>query len=121
MAPEVALSKPYSHRAEVIMRTRALAPPHTFVVHQSFIFVQVFGWATVVWQMISHDRPFDDCDVAAFYRRVCHRDERPKIPNDTPPALASILKRCWDADVTKRPEFGEIIPILNALVGPAAS
>jgi hypothetical protein len=44
MAPEVALAKPYSHKAEV------------------------FAFATVLWEMASHERPFADCDVDSFYR-----------------------------------------------------
>ena len=44
MAPEVALSKPYSHKAEV------------------------FAFATLMWEMASHERPFADCDVNGFYR-----------------------------------------------------
>ena len=67
MAPEVALSKPYSHRAEV------------------------FAFGTLVWQMLAHERPFADCDVTTFYQRVCHRGERPKIPRDTPPQLAECV------------------------------
>jgi serine/threonine protein kinase len=44
MAPEVALSKPYSHKAEV------------------------FAFATLMWEMAAHERPFADCDVNGFYR-----------------------------------------------------
>ena len=28
---------------------------------------EVFAWATIVWQMIAHEWPFNDCDVAVFY------------------------------------------------------
>jgi serine/threonine protein kinase len=44
MAPEVALAKPYSHKAEV------------------------FAFATVLWEMASHERPFADYDVKGFYK-----------------------------------------------------
>ena len=64
MAPEVAMSRPYSHRAEV------------------------FAYATIVWQMLALQRPFSDCDVDGFYKRVCQRGERPKLPASTPPPLA---------------------------------
>lgn len=95
MAPEVALNQPYSHRAEV------------------------FAWATVVWQMLAHERPYNDCDVAAFYRRVCHRHERPKIPKDAPPQLAQLLMKCWEVDPAKRPEFEQILPIVSELYDEA--
>jgi len=95
MAPEVALSKPYSHRAEV------------------------FAFATLLWQMLSHERPFADCDVNGFYRRVCHAGERPKIPPNLPAPLAEMLTRCWDINPAKRPEFTDIIPVLESALQEA--
>jgi len=92
MAPEVALSKAYSHRAEV------------------------FAFATLVWQMVSHDRPYADCDVQSFYRRVCHAGERPKIPSGTPKDLTLLLEQCWHVDSSRRPEFAQIIPRLKAVL-----
>ena len=92
MAPEVGLCKRYNHRAEI------------------------FAYATLVWQMIAHERPFADCDVDGFYKRVCHAGHRPKMPAHTPPLLAQMLLRCWDADPAKRPEMAEIIPILDQLL-----
>ena len=53
MAPEVALSKPYSHKAEV------------------------FAFATVLWEMASHERPFADCDVDSFYKCAA----TPRLPS----------------------------------------
>jgi serine/threonine protein kinase len=92
MAPEVALMKPYSHRAEI------------------------FAFATLVWQMISHERPFADCDVDSFYKRVCNQGERPKMPATAPPRLAQMLVRCWDVEPARRPEITEVIPVLEELV-----
>ena len=92
MAPEVALNKSYSHRAEI------------------------FAFATIVWQMLSHEIPFADCDVETFYQRVCHRGHRPKIPSHVPTQLSQMLNRCWDVDPANRPEISEIIPLLDALI-----
>ena len=97
MAPEVALSLPYSHRAEI------------------------FAWATICWQIIAHERPFNDCDVDAYYRRVCNGGERPKLTNNTPPQLGAILIRCWEVDPALRPEFSEIVPVLDALIANVAA
>lgn len=91
MAPEVALNQPYSHRAEV------------------------FAWATIMWQMLAHERPYNDFDVAAFYRRVCHKHERLKIPKGTPPELAQLMVRCWEVNPASRPEFSEIVPVMRRL------
>jgi len=92
MAPEVALNQPYSHKAEV------------------------FAFGTLLWQMASHDRPFADCDVNAFYRRVCHQGERPRIPKTFSPALAELCTRCWQTDHAERPEMREIVGVLRELL-----
>jgi serine/threonine protein kinase len=144
MAPEVALSKPYSHKAEV------------------------FAFATLMWEMAAHERPFADCDVNGFYRcmrhpleppgaphaccraavvtdanslpspipppphnspsptpspprsvvlrRVCTQGERPKIPQKFPPQLTDLLTRCWSTEHTARPEMAEIAAILRELL-----
>ena len=97
MAPEVALSKPYSHKAEV------------------------FALGTLLWQMASHENPFADCDVSGFYRRVCTLHERPKIPKGFPPELAELLTRCWKTDQAERPEMAEIIVILRNLLAQLES
>ena len=97
MAPEVALSKPYSHKAEV------------------------FSFGILLWQMVSHEHPFADCDVSGFYRRVCTMHERPKIPKSFPPELAELLTRCWKTDQAERPEMAEIIVILRNLLAQLES
>ena len=129
MAPEVALSKPYSHKAEV------------------------FAFATVLWEMASHERPYSEYDVKGFYkcaatprlpsrsfcrtdasfwsprlspphdlprpvvlRRVCSAGQRPPISQSFPPQLATLLTRCWSTDHAARPEMAEVIVILRELI-----
>ena len=92
MAPEVALSRPYSHKAEI------------------------FAFAVLLWQMWSHEVPFSDCDVKGFYRRVCHNGERPKLPSKGPDMLRALVEACWDPDPLKRPDTGEIIKRLNVII-----
>jgi serine/threonine protein kinase len=97
MAPEVALAKPYSHKAEV------------------------FSFGTLLWQIASHENPFADCDVSGFFRRVCTLHERPKIPKRFPPELAELLTRCWKTDQAERPEMAEVIVILRNLLAQLES
>ena len=92
MAPEVALSRPYSHKAEI------------------------FAWATMLWQFLSHETPYADCDVDAFYFRVCSKGERPKIPKHAPQALREILEQCWHQEPASRPEMSQVIPKLDGLI-----
>jgi len=92
MAPEVALSQPYNHRAEV------------------------FSFATCLWQMCSHEIPFFEMDVESFIARVAKGSERPSIKSSWPPALQQLLRECWSATHNERPDIGALLPVLKNLV-----
>ncbi|RZR84953.1 hypothetical protein BHM03_00011873 [Ensete ventricosum] len=40
---------------------------------------------------------------------------RPQIPRCCPRAMASIMRKCWDADPDKRPDMDEVVGLLLAL------
>ncbi|KAJ6938288.1 hypothetical protein NC651_004870 [Populus alba x Populus x berolinensis] len=40
---------------------------------------------------------------------------RPSIPSHSHPELADLLKRCWQRDPFFRPEFSEILELLQQL------
>lgn len=41
---------------------------------------------------------------------------RPTTSEDCPPRLAALMQRCWDDSPSKRPEFTEIVPELEAII-----
>lgn len=45
---------------------------------------------------------------------------RPTIPKNTLPKLAELLERCWQQDPTLRPDFTEIIAILQQIAKEVA-
>ena len=40
---------------------------------------------------------------------------RPEIPRCCPGALASVMRKCWDANPDKRPEMDEVVRLLAAI------
>ena len=46
-----------------------------------------------------------DCTLIAHWVTSGHRPDLSAIPPDTPAELIDIMKRCWDAEPTKRPRF----------------
>jgi Protein tyrosine and serine/threonine kinase len=40
---------------------------------------------------------------------------RPTIPKNVNPKLAALIEQCWQQDPTKRPDFAEILEILQHL------
>ncbi|KAG8097290.1 hypothetical protein GUJ93_ZPchr0013g37537 [Zizania palustris] len=46
---------------------------------------------------------------------IVNKDLRPEIPWCCPSAMASIMRRCWDANPDVRPEMDEVVRLLEAL------
>ena len=90
MAPEVALNRPYNHKAEV------------------------FGFASVLWEMAAHVKPFATSSTENFLSALS-QGARPAVPKKWPVPLHPLLRECWDADQAKRPEFSELVPRLEEL------
>lgn len=40
---------------------------------------------------------------------------RPEIPKCCPTSLASVMKKCWDANPEKRPDMDEVVRLLEAI------
>jgi hypothetical protein len=47
---------------------------------------------------------------------VVQKGLRPKIPKETHPKLTELLEKCWQQDPALRPNFAEIIEMLNQLI-----
>ena len=122
MAPEVAMEKPYNHKAEV------------------------FSFADVLWEMAAHERPFRDLSTDTFTMGLA-KGVRPKCNKKWPPELTKLLGECWlvrppiphfrranfarlhappsdaapprarpQAEPEKRPEFKDVIPRIRAVL-----
>jgi len=91
MAPEVALSQPYNHKAEI------------------------FSWSTVLWQMCSHEVPYSTFDVETFMERVCKGGVRPRMKKEWPAELQELFSDCWRPLHATRPDLAELLPVLKRL------
>lgn len=84
MAPEVADSLPYNHKADV------------------------YSFGIILWELNSLKKPFEGLDRDQFYSRVVHGGERP-IPNKKwPEELVTLMTECWSPNPESRPSFSEI-------------
>lgn len=90
MAPEVALSQPYNHKAEV------------------------FSFATVLWQMCAHEVPFSAFEVESFMDKVCKKGERPRMKKEWSAELQQLFTDCWQPVHASRPDFADVLPVLRA-------
>ena len=71
MAPEVASDQQYNHK------------------------VDVYSFGMIIWELLSHEKPFDGMDRQKFYERVVHGGERPPISRKMPVKWAQLITQCW--------------------------
>ena len=92
MAPEVANSQDYNHKAEA------------------------YSFASVLWEMCSHTKPFTEFSSPELFKKAVANGFHPKINPKWPADLQSLLKDCWAVEIPKRPEFREVVPVLEQLL-----
>ncbi|AQK67922.1 serine/threonine-protein kinase STY46 isoform 1 [Zea mays] len=91
MAPEVIEHKPYDHKADV------------------------FSFAIVLWELLTGKIPYEYLTPLQAAIGVVQKGIRPTIPKDTHPKLIELLQKCWHRDPAERPDFSEILEILQKL------
>ncbi|XP_055815482.1 serine/threonine-protein kinase STY46 [Solanum dulcamara] len=91
MAPEVIEHKPYDHKADI------------------------FSFGVVLWELLTGKLPYEYLTPLQAAIGVVQKGLRPTIPKHTPPKLAELLETCWQQDPTSRPDFSEIVDILQQI------
>lgn len=90
MAPEVAESKPYNHKADV------------------------FSFGIILWELMSRKKPFDGLNRDSFYESVVHGGGRPPIHKKWPKELTNLMVDCWSVDIEARPNFQQIVDRIDS-------
>ena len=92
MAPEVALSQPYTEK------------------------VDVYSFAIVVWSMAANSLFLPDCKKSIEFRdKVCVDRIRPPVSMEWPTKFSSLLQSCWQHDHQRRPCFRDITVMIDAI------
>ncbi|KAI1294640.1 Mitogen-activated protein kinase kinase kinase 7 [Halotydeus destructor] len=94
MAPEVFTSTSYTDRCDV------------------------YSWAIVLWEVLAREKPFAGfSNKAAVMYAVSHGTRPPSLSN-CPPALESLMARCWLDDPSLRPSIAEVEAEMMVIVQP---
>ncbi|CAN4107315.1 unnamed protein product [Withania somnifera] len=95
MAPEVIEHKPYDHKADV------------------------FSFGVVVWELLTGKLPYEYLTPLQAAIGVVQKGLRPTIPKHTPSKLVELLQTCWQKEPASRPDFSEIVDILQQIAKEA--
>ncbi|KAK9065344.1 hypothetical protein SSX86_016727 [Deinandra increscens subsp. villosa] len=89
MAPEMIKRKPYGRK------------------------VDVYGFGLILWEMVAGTIPYKDMTPIQAAFAVVHKNLRPSIPANCPPAMRALIEQCWSSNPEKRPEFWQVVKVLE--------
>lgn len=77
--------------------------------------VDLYSFAMILYELISHEIPFEDVEPSAVARHAI-RGDRPclqAVTSDCPEKFVALMTVCWDQDPGRRPSFGNVLRWLN--------
>lgn len=89
MAPEMIRHKPYGRK------------------------VDVYSFGLILWEMVSGSIPYEDMTPIQAAYAVVNKNLRPAFPKSCPPAMRALIEQCWSLQPEKRPEFWQVVKVLE--------
>nr|KYP67463.1 Serine/threonine-protein kinase CTR1 [Cajanus cajan] len=78
----------------------------------------VFSYGVILWELCTLRQPWGGMNPMQVVGAVGFQHRRLDIPDDVDPAIADIIRQCWQTDPKLRPTFAEIMAALKPLQKP---
>ncbi|XP_043694921.1 probable serine/threonine-protein kinase SIS8 isoform X2 [Telopea speciosissima] len=78
----------------------------------------VFSFGVILWELSTLQQPWGGMNPMQVVGAVGFQHRRLDIPEDMDPAVADIIRKCWQTDPKMRPSFAEIMAALKPLQKP---
>ncbi|KAI3498763.1 hypothetical protein L1887_34545 [Cichorium endivia] len=75
--------------------------------------VDVYGFGLILWEMVAGTIPYKDMTPIQAAFAVVHKNLRPSIPANCAPAMRALIEQCWSSQPDKRPEFWQVVKVLE--------
>ncbi|CAL0312374.1 unnamed protein product [Lupinus luteus] len=81
----------------------------------------VYSYGVILWELSTLQQPWGGMNPMQVVGAVGFQHRRLDIPDDIDPAVADIIRQCWQTDPKLRPTFAEIMAALKPLQKPITS
>lgn len=75
--------------------------------------VDVYSFGLILWEMVAGTIPYEDMNPIQAAFAVVNKNLRPVIPGNCPPAMRALIEQCWSLQAEKRPEFWQVVKVLE--------
>lgn len=73
-----------------------------------------YSFGILLWEIYTGTYPFN-VNISTLFNLVVENDFRPEIKDNFHLGVAHLIQLCWDTNKEKRPNFNEIIHLLNKI------
>jgi len=95
--------------------TRRYMPPEVVRKEPCNFTADVYSFAIMCWGVLKLDSAFKFLSAEKHFELVVMQNHRPEIPTAWSSEINSLLTMCWAADMWERPNFEEVVEMLDEI------
>ncbi len=96
--------------------TSAILPPEALNGGSYSKAVDIYAFAFILWELITHRSPFQGKNYLEIFTLVCQEKKREIIPHATPKKYKKLIEECWRQRAEKRPPINAVVSSLTMCI-----